>query len=138
MEKKQPLDDDFIPQTENEKALALHIVNLYRRLQIAESGRDLMAKMIKNLGVQPPNFNPMLSGPVRVFMDIDIAGVHSGRLVINLFPNTPITGENFRSLCTGERGNGIAGKPLHYRGCKFFTIFAEFNALCGDIIENSG
>ncbi|KAJ7950690.1 Peptidyl-prolyl cis-trans isomerase [Quillaja saponaria] len=40
-----------------------------------------------------------------VFFDIAISGNYAGRIVMELFTNTtPKTAENFRCLCTGEKG----------------------------------
>ena len=34
----------------------------------------------------------------------------------------PKTAENFRCLCTGEKGVGKSGKKLHYKGCTLHRI----------------
>jgi len=48
-----------------------------------------------------------MSANPRVFFDVSIDGKHSGRLIMELFANvTPKTAENFRALCTGEKGKG--------------------------------
>lgn len=53
----------------------------------------------------------------RCFLDVSIGGELEGRIVIELFNDAvPKTAENFRALCTGEKGIGPnTGVPLHYK-----------------------
>lgn len=62
-----------------------------------------------------------------------------GRIIIELRKDVvPKTAENFRCLCTGEKGIGIDGKPLHYKGIKFHKVQRLFMVQGGDIVKNDG
>lgn len=75
-----------------------------------------------------------------VFLDVSIDGNPAEKIVIELFADTvPRTAENFRSLCTGEKGVGVAtGKPLHYKGCLFHRVMKGFMAQGGDFSKGNG
>ena len=56
----------------------------------------------------------------KVFLEITQSGKVLGKLIIVLYADaTPKTAENFRALCTGEKGVGVSGIPLHYKGSTF-------------------
>ncbi|TXG51654.1 hypothetical protein EZV62_024178 [Acer yangbiense] len=75
----------------------------------------------------------------RVFLDLNIGGQPVGRLVIELFSdNTPKTAENFRALCTGEKGIGKNGKALHYKGTTFHRVIPKSMFNGGDLTEGNG
>ncbi|KAI3984792.1 hypothetical protein MKX01_039409 [Papaver californicum] len=69
----------------------------------------------------------------KVFFDIAIGKVKAGCIVMELFKDVvPKTAENFRCLCTGEKGIGLSGKPLHYKGSQFHRIIPDFMCQGGD------
>lgn len=74
----------------------------------------------------------------QVFFDITIGGSAAGRMTFNLYADTPITSENFRALCTGEKGVGKSGKALHYKGSKFHRVITGFMAQGGDFTAGNG
>lgn len=74
-----------------------------------------------------------------VFLDLAIGPEKVGRIIIELFKNiVPQTAENFRALCTGEKGVGTKAKKLHYKGSIFHKIVSQFMIQGGDIVNYNG
>merc|ERR1712071_24084 len=75
----------------------------------------------------------------KVFFDIGTEKEAIGRIVMELFADkVPKTVENFRCLCTGEKGKGKSGKPLHYKGSQFHRIIPNFMVQGGDFTAFNG
>merc|ERR1712196_596638 len=75
----------------------------------------------------------------KVFFDMTIGGQPAGRIVYELYADTvPKTAENFRALCTGEKGMGQSGKPLHFKGSSFHRVIPGFMCQGGDFTHGTG
>jgi peptidylprolyl isomerase len=75
----------------------------------------------------------------QVYFDITIGDKPAGRIEMELFADTcPKTAENFRALCTGEKGNGKSGKPLNFKGSVFHRIIPGFMCQGGDFTRGNG
>ncbi|EEY60785.1 peptidyl-prolyl cis-trans isomerase B precursor [Phytophthora infestans T30-4] len=75
----------------------------------------------------------------KVFFDIGINDDYVGKIVMGLYGEVqPRTVENFRALCTGEKGASRAGPPLWYKDSKFHRIVPGFMIQGGDFTQHNG
>eukprot|EP01065_Artemidia_motanka_P016421 TRINITY_DN2009_c4_g1_i1.p1 TRINITY_DN2009_c4_g1~~TRINITY_DN2009_c4_g1_i1.p1 ORF type:complete len:375 (+),score=121.43 TRINITY_DN2009_c4_g1_i1:47-1126(+) len=77
----------------------------------------------------------------RCYMDFAVGGRPIGRVLFELFyDDAPKTCENFRALCTGERGHvpDHPTVPMHYKGSTIHRVIAGFVVQGGDFTAGDG
>jgi len=75
----------------------------------------------------------------KVFLDLQQGSGEIRRIVIVLFTDTvPKTAENFRALCTGEKGEDTKGLKMHFKGAIFHRIIKGFMMQGGDYENSNG
>ncbi len=102
----------------------------------ATFGGIFKASLYEDKADLPPQWKGELP---RVFFDVQIGDAEPERVVFQLRPDVvPKTAENFRALCTGEKGTGTSGKPLHFKNSSFHRIIPGFMCQGGDFTAGNG
>lgn len=76
----------------------------------------------------------------RIFFDFTIGAEPARRVIFELFKDAvPKTVENFRALCTGEKGlSAISQRPLYYKNSIIHRSINDFMIQGGDFTKRNG
>ncbi|XP_030614512.1 E3 SUMO-protein ligase RanBP2 [Archocentrus centrarchus] len=116
----------------------------FKTPEIAESFKKTFCECQRRICQTDGDASSMLSPPMsriqehsrdtnpQVFLKVTADGQHLGTINIELFSHiVPKTAENFRALCTGEKGFGLRDSIFH-------RIIPDFMCQGGDITKSDG
>ena len=117
------MDQDHTSDNEDEAKL--------KQAATPSNGAEVAKKMEKVTITESLPAKKVKTNP-RVFFDIRVNKRELGRIIMELRADVvPMTAENFRQLCTHEKGFG-------FKGCSFHRIIPQFMCQGGDFTKGDG
>jgi len=96
------------------------------------SGWTVMCSFVALLALTSPGAAQEKPVLPKCFLDVSVDGQKLGRIVVELRSDVvPKTAENFRALCTGEKGFGFKGSTFH-------RVIPQFMCQGGDFTNHDG